>query len=215
LVIDIEANTEAAVTAGTDLSALGIQGDESYVIRKHLTLSDFSAGATGFNDFDAITLYNASSVGSIDGYLRYAGGWVDFTFAAANDAVIYPGMGLVINSTGTPQLVITGEVKESATQIPLYAGQVNFVGALKPVSSFDVTSDTALTDATNAFDGVTVYQDGTLTPETSVLVNFTGDGLMDFTMSPTTVSIDGTQDAMVVSVAQSSVYKATGNTISN
>jgi len=213
LILDVVSNTGTVVTLASDAVALGVQGDEQYRIRKHLTIADLTAGATGFAFFDAVSLYNASSIGSIDSYFfDGAGGWFDGGVNYYNDAVIYPGTGVVFNTQGAVTLTATGSVKETATQVPLYAGEVNIVGVMKPVVAFDVESDGEISSALSLFDGLTQYEAGTLAVANVALLGFadllTSDGT---TLSP--VVIDGTNEAMVLSVSSSSVYKASGTTV--
>ncbi len=212
LILDIISNTESSVTVGADVSGLGLVGDEQYVIRKHLTLTDLTDGATGLSNFDGATIYNASAPGSVDSYLYNGGVWQEFdgAFVDRPNVVIYPGTGFVFSLQGSVTLVVDGEVKETATQVPLYANQPNFVGVMKPLANFDMDSDGAVQDALVNFEGLTTYQDGNLAP-TSVLVY--NDDIVDGSLQPTSLVVDGTKDSLVISVQTSKVYKVSGTVI--
>ncbi|ADE55385.1 hypothetical protein [Coraliomargarita akajimensis] len=219
LVLDVVSNGTGSVTVVGDVSALGLQGDEQVAIRKHLTLGQLFDGATGLLQFtDVVSIYNGSGAGTLDSYVPDgAGGWLDLSdfVTVGTDAVIYPGTGIVLNNVQDVTIVASGTVKETPTQVPLYAGTVNLIGVMKPVSSFDLLSDGALDDALLQFtDVVTTYSVGTLQATQSAVSDGAG-GLLDVAdfVTPVDLVVDGTADAVVVNAAANSVYKATGTVI--
>jgi hypothetical protein len=218
LVIDIISNTGTTVLVAADTSMLGIQGDENVAIRKHYTLGDLFAGSTGLVGYtDAITIYNEDGPGTAVGHLPDgAGGFIlgaDFV-TVSTDAPIYPGTGFVINNTGSVNIVPTGTVKLTDTQVVIYGGSVvNVVSAMKPFSSVDLASDGRLNDALADYTdaGNTYTTDGTLLAS----VGFLDDGAGGFVASsdfvtPVTVELDGTHQPIVINAGTGMVYKVSG-----
>jgi hypothetical protein len=220
-IIDIVSNTGTDLVLASDASVLGVQGDESVVIRRHVTLGSTLGSATGLLAYATpITIYNEDGPGTSFTHIPDgAGGFLSGADFATNtsDAPIYPGTGVVINNSSSVSVTATGTVKESATQVQIYGGSnVNVISFLTPVQSHDYATDgqlqAALADYT---DVVTHYTtDGTLAPAASSLDDgFSGFvSAVDF-FTPMASTVDGTSEAVVINAASASVFKISGNVI--
>lgn len=217
VILDIVSNTTSSVVVAADTSSLGIQGDEQFAIRKHLTLGDIFEGSTGLVAFGTpITIYNGLFAGSIETYLPDgSGGFVEDDFVtSATDAVVYPGTGIVVINSADVTILVTGTVKETPTQVSLYANQVNIVSALKPLSTFDLTSDGSLDSAFVAFsDPITQYTSGTLSPDNTVLTDGSGGVLEQDFVTPGTLVLNDPSAAIVAAPIGDRVYKTSGISI--
>ncbi len=230
LIVDIVSNTGTSIVVAADADAQGLNGDEQFVIRKHVTLSSLFAGSTGLAAFtDLITIYNEDGPGTAVSHLPDgSGGFVlgaDFA-TISSDAPIYPGTGFVINNVGAVTIVPTGTVKESDTQVAIYGGSVvNIISSIKPLPSVDMSADGRLNEALSDFTDIasSYSNDGSLipvTPDGALGPGVLDDGAGGFVsaadfVTPVSVVIDGTSDAMVVNAGNDSVYKVKGVVISN
>jgi|GEM_PF-2197474 len=219
LILDVVSNSVSAIVVGADAAAVGVNGDEQIAVRKHLTLGDIFANATGLVAFSTpVTIYNGLTEGSIETFLPDgAGGFVASDFVTpATDAIVYPGTGIVVNNSAEVVVTVNGTVKETPTQIAVYGGEVNFVGALKPLTSFDMTSDGALDSSFVAFaDPITQYSDGTLVPTNTVLTDGAGGVLEEDFVTPGTLVLSSPSAAVVITPPGDRVYKSTGTVVSN
>ena len=129
----------------------------SFVIRKHVTLADVFTPSSGLAEFsDAITLFNSDGSTSI----RYLAGGVITTddFATpAGHTPIYPGAGVILNIGGSVTLSLSGQVKPTASKVPVYPGVNNIVGTFNPSSSLKATSTTLATSLGAFTDSATLY----------------------------------------------------------
>lgn len=205
LILDIISNTATSITVEGDTGAFGLAGTETYCVRKHATLGTVFASPGTFTEFtDSVTLYNDNG-NPLSFFLAGAGQWVADDFSTpANDQVIYPGQGFLINSQAANVITFGGNevsyVKSGPTKIPLYRGFLNFVGPLNPLVATQpadplynlVSSPTtagALTNLRNAgfassgledfTDSLTKFlQGGDLNPEQAYFTS-SGDLLLD------------------------------------
>jgi hypothetical protein len=221
LIIDVVSNTASTLLVAAETADLGIQGDESIAVRKHLTLGDIFSGSTGLSAYtDSIAIYNEDGPGTVVSHLPDGdGGFVlssDFV-TVSTDAPVYPGTGIVINNPDDVTITPCGTVKETDTQVVLYGGSVvNVVGVLSPISSYDVDADGRLNEALADYtDACNIYsQDGTLVPT----LGFLDDGENGFVSSadfvtPVSPSIDGTSQPIVITAGVGTVYKISGVSI--
>ena len=217
LVFDIISNTEGTVTVSGNATDMGLDGTETVAIRKHFTLSDLFGSAEGLQEpsgdgteYDFVVLFG----GSPATYIYSGGVWYNgVSFAASNDAVIYPGTGILVRNRADVTVSVTGTVKETPTQVPLYAGSVNLVGSLKPVDSLDLSADGAIADAVFGIDEtVTQYSKGDLNGVVTVLSD--GTSLLNgVTFAPHDLVVDGTSDALLVKVSSDKVVKLTATSV--
>lgn len=217
LIVDIVSNTASDIVVGADTSALGIQGDEAFVIREHVTLGSMFNGATGLPGYsNPITIYNEDGPGTAVTHLSNgAGGFIlnaDFVTVSTN-APIYPGTGIVINNAGAVGVTVSGTVKETPTQVVIYGGSVvNIVSTMQPKSSVALGTD--LHNSLGVYaDICTPYStDGTLAAQDSFLTTGTGFVKNDFT-TEANPSIDGTSQAYVINAAAGTSLALSGNSL--
>lgn len=217
LIIDIVSNTTSDLVVGADASALGIQGDETFVVREHVTLGKLFQGSTGISAYsDAITIYNEDGAGSAVTHISDgAGGFLlnDFVTSSTN-APIYPGTGLVINNPANVTITASGTVKESATQVVVYGGSVvNVVSTMQPKTSVSLGNE--MHNALLAYTDVcTPYStDGSLTAETGFMSTGAGSFVATDFVTAATPTVDGTSEAIVISAAAGTVVKLEGNSL--
>lgn len=218
LIIDIVSNTASNVVVGANVSTLGLQGDESFVIREHVTLGSLFAGATGVPGYtNPITIYNEDGAGTAVTHLPDGvGGFVlnsDFV-TVSTDAPIYPGTGIVINNPNAVGITATGSVKESPTQVVVYGGSVvNILSSMQPKSSVALGDE--LHSSLGAYaDVVTPYStDGTLSAQASFLTTGTGFVLNSDFVTATNPTVDGTSQAFVVNAASGTTVTLAGNSL--
>jgi hypothetical protein len=99
-----------------------------YAIRKHTTLgSIFKDGASGLSPFeDWITLFYDDGSKKSFYYDDTAPGHIAADDLSTNrdDEKVYPGQGMLLNTSGTRQLTFGGNdvayVKDTQTKVPLY-----------------------------------------------------------------------------------------------
>ncbi len=217
VILDIVSNSSTAVVVGVDVSALGLQGDEAFVIREHITLSELFANSTLTGYADAVSIYNEDGPGTAVAHVADgAGNWLlisDYT-TSSNDAPIYTGTGFVLNNSADVVVTAVGAVKETATQVPVYGNSyVNILGSMKPLTSATVASE--LLDGLTAYGDVcTPYSlDGTLTGGDAFVSTGTGFvSTSDYT-TPVTPTVNGTREAFVVNAGTATVVKISGNTL--
>ena len=144
----------------------------SIVVRPHITLADLAASSTGLQDYnDAITVFRENNQKA--SYIYTSTGVVADDYSTpADNVVIYPGTGVVLNNGASALFTFPGQVKTTKTIVPIYNGesivapvdpqggasvsQLNIAGALAPYSdAFSVISTTGDL-AANSF-----YSDGT------------------------------------------------------
>jgi hypothetical protein len=217
LIVDVVSNTSTDIVVSSDVTALGVKGDESFVIREHVTLGSLFSGSTGLGAYsDAITIYNEDGPGTAVTHISDgAGGFLlnDFT-TSSTDAPIYPGTGFVINNPSNVSITATGTVKESPTQVSVYGGSVvNIISVMQPKSSVSLGSElhTSLVAYTDVCTPYTT--DGSLTATTGFMTTGSGSFVETDFITSASPTVDGTSQGIVVSAAVNTVVKLSGNDI--
>jgi hypothetical protein len=169
---DIASNTSAGITVYSlpaEMNGLSV----AYVVRPHVTLGDVRSASYGLTDYnDSITLWNGGSIAS--SFYYTANGILAEDYAtSADQAVVYPGSALMINNVDPCRFVFIGQVKSTATVIPIYVGS-NLIGPLDPeggrslaslnlASALEPYSDAASLVSTDGLLGLaSFYSDGSL-----------------------------------------------------
>jgi hypothetical protein len=133
---DIEANTEGSLTITTwDDPSQPVEVGDTVIVRKHLTVGEFFAAAESslVPYADSVKFFEA---GNVSYSLLWDG--TKWTRDFVNDDSswpIYPGQGFVCIFAQDIDFVVTGHVKTTPTQVPVYNGSNNFVGTLSPIAS--------------------------------------------------------------------------------
>jgi hypothetical protein len=168
---DVESASGSSLTVSGIPSSLN-GATVSIVIRPHINLADLATSSVGLQDHrDAITIFRENNQKS--SYIYTSTGVVADDYATpADNVVIYPGTGVVLNNGASASFTSSGQVKTTKTIVPIYSGesivapvdpqggktvsQLNIAGALVPYSdSFSLVS-TSGNLAANSF-----YSDGT------------------------------------------------------
>ena len=149
----------------------------SIVVRPHITLADVAASASGLQDYsDAITIFRENNQKA--SYIYTTSGIVADDYSTpADNVVVYPGTGVVLNNGAQVTFTFSGQVKTTKTIVPVYAGesiiapvdpqggkkvsQINIAGALAPYSdAFSVISTSGDLGASSFYsDGVNVLDE--------------------------------------------------------
>jgi hypothetical protein len=216
--VDIVSNTTDTLTLDADVSALGLVGTESIVVRPHVTLKSSLAAAeaslVGFNDLATFYLPNGTNVSYVFGAGATPNGWSsDFATDDGSDRPVYPGTGFVLGVSANVDLTVTGEVKTADSVVQLTGGVVNIVGPLNPLVGASTSLNLTGFGTLGAFsDTITVYVAGPLV--SSVSYTPLGDGTIssDFT-NPTTDTIANTTGAVVIPDANKSLVLESNVTI--
>lgn len=171
----LSAGPTGITTSGVPTSLNGTS--VSIVIRPHVTLSDLVSNSTGLQDFnDAITVFRENNQKS--SYIYTSTGVVADDYSTpADNVVIYPGTGVVLNNGAAASFTFSGQVKTTKTIVPIYAGesilapvdpqggkkvsQLNIAGALAPFSdAFSVISTSGNLNASSFYsDGASVLDE--------------------------------------------------------
>ena len=210
-ILDITSNTSSVLTVDGELS--GILGTTpTIVIRPHLKVSDIFAGNSSLADYaDTVVVYHAD--GTSSSALRdstSSTGWVDPNTFAEADLVVYPGQGFLLNSSGSGQVTVSGQVKTTPTVIPLYAGVVNLVTAGNPSSNPVLQTSQLGQNMADYVDTVATYStSGDFNQTATYLWGGSADGFINpDTFSPVSgVTLPGT-GAFIVSVQTDTTWKA-------
>mgnify|MGYP006275789397 CR=1 FL=1 len=160
-VFDIISNTtDTLVIDGYDGPPLPAVGN-SVIIRKHVTVEDFilsnASGLSGFQDSLKIFYGNQSET------LLWTGtDWLGGDFSSKKELPIYPGQGVFLSNASDVTLLLSGNVKNTPTQIPVYDVGVNWIVSLAPVDK--TLGDLSLAGILAPFqDSIKTYQkDGSL-----------------------------------------------------
>jgi hypothetical protein len=140
LVVDIIGNTTSSLTVGS--GDLAFSGTPNFVIRPHVLASTlFKENTSLADDSDTLTLFNSDgSTTTLAWSSASSTGWIDPVSLDPVDAVIYPGQGFLLNTSGSGNFTASGVVNPSSTIVPLYAGKVNLVSLSNPSSAKDLQS---------------------------------------------------------------------------
>lgn len=183
-VVDIASNTASAIELDGDVSALGLTGTESIVVRPHVTLKQvLEGGEDSYVAFtDSATFYNED--GSLVTYFYDgAGGWTsDFLNADGNAKPVTPGNGFVLGLFADLAFTVTGEVKEGPTVVQLAGeGNVNIVGPLNPIVGESTRIDElGFQNLLEFTDTLTTYTPGSLEIVATYFADGTGGVTVDF-----------------------------------
>ena len=121
LVLDVVSNTATSITVFGAPSNLS--GSVTIEVVPHYTLLDFANQATNLQPYaDAVTFYDA---GNAKRAFYYTGsGFVGDDYSTpADNVVIYPGSGVILNAGANSSVTMTGRVNNTKTLVPVYAGE--------------------------------------------------------------------------------------------
>lgn len=167
---DITANDTNTITVFGLPIALDGQTGVSITVRPHVTLGDLANASSGLVYLaDAFTLYRSNSVKS--SYYYASSGVVGDDFATpADQAVIYPGTGVIVNNVNSASFILCGAVMTNQLVVPIHAGETLIapvapmagkVSAQNLASILDPYSDSASLIGTNGALGIlSFYSDG-------------------------------------------------------
>ncbi|NBS55091.1 hypothetical protein EBT23_05985 [bacterium] len=134
---DISSNTSNSASLAQTPNT---SGSVTVVIRPHVTLGDVIKADSGIGEYsDSISVYDNS--GNFASYY-FAGGMVtgdDFATPMGH-VPVPPGKGIGINLGGNIQITNSGQVRNTALNVPVYPGAVNVVGMLNPSGATKLTS---------------------------------------------------------------------------
>ena len=172
LVLDITANTATAITvadAPGDLS-----GSVSILVIPHYTLLDLANQSADLAAYsDAVTFYDSGNTKRTYYYTGGSDGFIadDYSTPASN-VVIYPGSGVILNTTANSSVTMSGNVNSTKTIVPIFSGE-SIVAPIDPsgvskVAGINLAASLSpYTDSANAvlLNGTlatsTFYSDGT------------------------------------------------------
>ena len=207
---DILSNTGTTLVLDADLTNVG--STENIVIRPHVKASDVFAGNTSLGDFsDTLLVYNSD--GTTFSLLRdstSSTGWIDPNTFAAADIVIYPGQGFLLNASSPGDFTFGGNVKSTATVVPLYASSVNLVSVANPSGNPDIQTSGLGTNLSAYADTVgTFTADGSFVQDATYLWAGAPDNFIDPNLFSTVsgVTLPGVQ-AILVGVSSDTTWKA-------
>lgn len=210
-VLDITSNTTTVLTVDGSLSSISAT-TPSITVRPHLKVSDIFAGNNSLADFaDTVVVYHSD--GSTSSVLRDSSsstGWVDINTFAETDLVVYPGQGFLLNSSGSGQVTVSGQVKTTPTVIPLYAGVVNLVSPGNPSGNPALQASQLGQNMSDFVDTVATFStNGAFSQTATYLWGGSTDGFIDInTFNPVSgVTLPGT-GTFLVSVQNDTTWKA-------
>ena len=154
---DISSNDSNGITVYGMPPAL--QGQTvNLCVRPHVTLGDIAVGASGLSDYaDSVTIYRAGN--QHESYIYAGRGFLCQDYATpANDVIIYPGTGVILNNNSAARITFSGAVKQTRTVVPIFPGE-NLVAPLDPVGGGGL-NDQSLAPA------LTPYSDSVSVPST-------------------------------------------------
>jgi hypothetical protein len=207
---DIVSNTGATVVVDGDLSSLG--ATEQITIRAHVKASEVFAGNTSLTELlDTLLVYNAD--GSSYTLLRDStspSGWIDPNSFTPADVVIYPGQAFLLGTSAEGSFTTTGNVKSTATLIPLYASSLNYISAGNPSTSPDIQTSGLGGNLAVLIDTVSTFvNNGSFEQSATYLWAGHPNNFIDPNLFSTVsgVGLPGT-GAVLVSVSADTVWKA-------
>jgi hypothetical protein len=179
LAIDVLSNTANTLKLDMTPAALGIGVGAEVVLRKHVTLGLLFADGGGLEPFgDTVGIISTAGIQS--GYLwsNISNTWINGLGANANNTVIRPGQGMVIQVGAAKTLLFgTGEVchvKTTPTRVIARPAMPNFLGPINPTSSGFSLGALGLTSVFDEYnDGVALLTPGSLAQSGGYLSNGT------------------------------------------
>jgi len=209
LVVDITGNTTTQLNVGTgDLAT--VSGTPNFVVRPHLKVSSLFQGNTDLVDYtDTVTIYNSD--GTVTTLLRDSSsstGWLDSTTFSASDAVLYPGQGFLLSTSGSGSYVSLGQINPSQTIVSIYSGNVNLVSLANPSNGKDIQSINLGQNFADYTDTVGLFSsDGNLSQVTSLIWAGAADGFLDATtFAPASGVNAGGTSAIIVNASSDTTW---------
>lgn len=131
LVLDVSANTTTSITVAD--APLGLSGNVSITVIPHYTLLDLATQSADLSPYqDAVTFYDAGNNKRTYYYTGDADGFIADDYSTpANNVVIYPGSGVILNAAAASSVTMTGNVNTTQTIVPIYAGE-SIVATIDP-----------------------------------------------------------------------------------
>lgn len=158
-VATISSSTSPSVVLENSIAGLAV-GD-SVAIVPHVTLGALFSTAT-LSDGDGATVFNTDRTTKALTYFE-GFGWYDENFEAADDLILYPGEGIVVNLVAATELVVSGAVSVAPVKFEFGSLARAAVGSINPVAGISLAQlfGNSLADG----DGISVFQNasGTLT----------------------------------------------------
>jgi len=177
LVLDVTANSATTITVAD--APTGLSGSVSVIVIPHYTLLDLANQSANLAAYsDAVTFYDSGNnkrtyyyTGGTDGFIA------DDYSTPANNVVIYPGSGVIVNTTANSSVTMSGNVNTTKTIVPIFAGEsivspidpsgvskvagINLAAALSPYtdSANAVLLNGTLATSTFYSDGVDILND--------------------------------------------------------
>jgi len=120
LVLDVVSNTASTITVS---GASGLSGALSIEVVPHYTLLDFANKSSGLLPYiDAVTFYDSGNAKRT--YYYTGSGFVADDYATpADQVVVYPASGFILNAGAISSVTMTGRVNQTKTLVPVYAGE--------------------------------------------------------------------------------------------
>jgi len=177
LVLDVTANSATTITVAD--APAGLSGSVSILVIPHYTLLDLATQSADLAAYsDAVTFYDSGNnkrtyyyTGGTDGFIA------DDYSTPADNVVIYPGSGVILNSTANSSVTMSGNVNTTKTIVPIFAGEsivspidpsgvskvagINLAAALSPYtdSANEVLLNGTLATTTFYSDGADILSD--------------------------------------------------------
>jgi hypothetical protein len=179
LAVDVLSNTADTLKLDMTPAALGLSAGAVVVVRKHVTLGLLFADGGGLEPFGD-TVGIISSAGTQSGYLwsDVSNTWINGLGVNANNTVIRPGQGIVIQ-VGTAKTLLFGmgeicHVKTTPTRVIARPAMPNFLGPVNPTGSGFTLGALGFTSVFDEYnDGVALLTPGTLAQSGGYLSNGT------------------------------------------
>ena len=138
-IYDVAGNDTNGITVYGLPSTLNGQSNIAIAVRPHFTLGDLASASSGLSAYsDALSLYQTNSGQST--YIYSGTGVVDGNNATADQIVLYPGSGALLNNSGNASFTFSGLVKTNQTVVPIYAG-VTLVAPIDPTGTTTIYSE--------------------------------------------------------------------------
>jgi len=152
LAIDILSNTATTLKLDTTPAAAGLSNGMVFTVRKHNTIAGLFPDGGGFLPLtDSVSLFSSTGAQQNYFYNSFNSTWITALGANANNVIIRPGQGMVIQATNPITLTLgKGEVchvKTTPTKIKANATVPNFIGPLNPLGTTTTLSALGITSS--------------------------------------------------------------------